>query len=383
MKGRIEMKMRKCVALLSAILAFCGIVQAAIPDSVVIVTATGSFTLNEFDLTGSGQTSYVGYGEKACYNATGIGANGDVVWTFDDGTARVAKYNALDVTVSEGIVGTGNAMLGVTIRPNGNLVFGSIDGWVYARSNTDVTAAPAGYTGVADLLLGSGSGVYMDPIKASSQDQILVAGNDLGVMYLRKGSDLSLVPSGYLWDGLTFGTSVTATATLSTGDVVMASRSGDSSYHLFVRDNADLSVSPAGYVGDGIALGNASRTKAIAVASGDYLVIGNDSGEIFIRHASDLTDNTLDGFTSTYTADMAAYSGIRALAITSNNNVIIGLHDGRFYVRSLFDIDGADIVPMTTRYTGSGGILGVYAIPEPMTLSLLAIGGLLGLRRRH
>lgn len=378
------MKTPKCFGMvLSALMALvlCG-TALAVPDDVVIVTATGTFTLNEYDLNGSGQTSFCDYGGKTVWSATGIGANGDVVWTFTDGTARVAKYNSLGTDVSAGTVGTGNGILGVSIANNGNIIFGSVDGWVYARSNTDVTSAPAGYTGTSDLLLGSGGGSYMFPY-ASPLDETLILGNDLGVAYLRQNADLSAVPTGYLWDGLTVGTSITAAAVLSTGDVVMASRAGNPDYYTFVRDNEDLSVAPAGYVsGNGTKMGTGSRVKAIA-ATGEYVVIGNDSGEVFVRHASDLVEGTIGGFTSTYTADMAAYSGIAALTVTSNNNVIIGLHDGRFYVRSLFDIDGADIVPMTTRYTGSQGILGVYAIPEPMTLSLIVVGGLIGLRRRR
>jgi hypothetical protein len=213
----------------------------------------------------------------------------------------------------------------------------------------------------------------------------VIVGDDIGNLYLRQGNNMSAVPSGYLGDGMQLGTSITATATLSTGDVVFVSRAGNPDYYVFVRDKTNLAVAPTGYV-DHAVLGNGTRTTFCAIADKvingvDYVVMGNDSGELFVRKASDLTATSLPGFTSTYSAYMAQWTGVRALTITSNNNVVVVGWDGRMIVRSLFDINGANITE-TLRYTGSGICQGVYAIPEPMTIILLA-GGLIGLLRRR
>jgi len=384
--GGSKMKMKtffNVVVSTIMVLALCGAAQAVTPDSIVLVTATGTFTINEFDLNGTGQTSFWATPAGVDVYCSAGNSNGAIVWGLSDGSARVARYDSLDTTVSSGVVGNGSGILGAAIRPNGNLYFGSLDGWVYARSGTNVTAAPVGYTQPANLQLGSAGGMYMYPT-SGAVDEVLIAGNDIGSAFLRQGNNMSATVGSS--DGMQFGSSITGTLVLSTGDVVIASRAGNPDGYIFVRDNADLSLAPAGYVDHAI-LGNGSRTVGTAMATKvvngiDYLVIGNDSGELFVRAASDVSNGDIAGFASTYSAYMAQWTGIRALTITSNNNVVIVGWDGRMLVRSLFDIDGADVTALTTRYTMSGVCQGVYAIPEPMTITLLA-GGLFGLLRRR
>ena len=336
-------------------------VQLAVQaDYVVIVTASGNVhTVDEFDTAGTGEIATHNYG-KAISSAAGNADNGDIVLGFADGTAAVAKYDTPGTILTSGTVESGGNLLGTAIRPNGELVFSSATGWAYARDRTDVTAAPPGYTLPADVQILDANSPYMFLPPVLPVDEVVCIAYDEMQTWIRQGDDLSSVPSGYVNDHMYWDSFVTSWALTPTGDVVVSV--GNTDAHVFVRDNANMAVPPAGYVGDNKVFGNGTRSKAMAVSRGGYLVYGNDSGEVFVRHVSNLNDGTISGFASTYTADMAAFSGISQLAITSNNNVIIGLHDGKIYVRSLLDIDGADVTPMTARYTASGGLVSFIPI---------------------
>ena len=354
------MNVRKVVIALAVVtLALCGAVQA---DYVTIVTGDGrAYTVDEFDLSIVGQVSTCNYG-KSIYSAAGNSVNGDIVLGFADGTAAVAKYNSLGTFITSGTVGNGTALTGAAVRPNGELYFTNVAGWAYARSHTNVTATPSGYTLPADLLLISGTSPYLY-VATGPLDEVLFVASDRKETWIRRGNNMSLAPSGYLYPHMYWDRILTAKLILSTGDIVLSQMgtTGDSGAQIFVRDNANMSIPPAGYVGSGAILGTGAYVRAIARTADDLLIIGNDSGQIFLRYANNLTTEPFPG--NSYAAGFPW--GPTAMAVTSNNNVVIGLYNGQVYVRSLDDIDGSEVAPSLDFTAGNEGIVAI--IPHDPT----------------
>ncbi|HBG77910.1 MAG TPA: hypothetical protein DDW84_03530, partial [Phycisphaerales bacterium] len=354
------MNVRKVVIALAVVtLALCGAVQA---DYVTIVTGDGrAYTVDEFDLSIVGQVSTCNYG-KSIYSAAGNSVNGDIVLGFADGTAAVAKYNSLGTFITSGTVGNGTALTDVAVRPNGELYFTTVTGLAYARSHTNVTAAPSGYTLPADLQLISGTAPYLY-VAASPLDEVLFVASDRKETWIRRGNNMSLAPSGYLYSHIYWDRRLTAKLVLSTGDIVLSQMGpdGNAGAQVFVRDNANMSIPPAGYVGSGAILGTGAYVRAIARTADDLLIIGNDSGQIFLRYANNLTTEPFPG--NSYAAGFPW--GPTAMAVTSNNNVVIGLYNGQIYVRSLDDIDGSEVAPSLDFTADNTGIVAI--IPHDPT----------------
>ena len=370
------MKIKVFVLLVAILFVMCSAVMA---DKVTILKGNGNaFTVSEFDTSGTGTTSSKYY-SKAITSAAANPATGEVVIGFTNGTAAVVDYNHLGTTITSGTIGNGSNVLSVAIRPKGELYFANVDGWAYARSHTNVTAVPPGYVLPANLQF---IPVYdvNDPnaihppayltVTVNPQDKAIFVSTDAKQTKVRQGNDMNSVPSGYVNSYMEWDRIITACRTLSTGDVVLATGTVTGTAQVFIRDDANMAAAPAGYVGDGTTFGSGARIVALAVSKKDYVVIGNDSGQVFVRKASDLTQSVIPGFASTSTSDMAAYNGIAALAVTSNNNVVIALYDGRVYVRSLFDIDGADICPMTPRYSGGTPVIAAVVVSKTETITL-------------
>ncbi|MHB0947330.1 MAG: hypothetical protein ACYC3B_09170 [Sedimentisphaerales bacterium] len=367
------MKIKVIVLLVAILLVICSEVMA---DKVTILKGNGNaYTVSEFDTSGTGTTSSKYY-SKNITSAAANPATGEVVIGFTNGTAAVVDYNHLGTIIASGTIGSGSNVLSVAIRPNGELYFANVDGWAYARSHTNVTAVPSGYTLPANLQFIP----LHDPclpapppyltVMVNPQDKAIFVSTDAKQTNVRQGNDMNSVPSGYVNSYMEWDRIITACRTLSTGDVVLATGTATGTAQVFIRDDANMAAAPAGYVGDGTTFGTGARIVALAVSKKDYVVIGNDSGQVFVRKASDLTQSVIPGFASTSTSDMAAYNGIAALAVTSNNNVVIALYDGRVYVRSLFDIDGADICPMTTRYSGGSPVIAAVVVSKTETITL-------------
>jgi len=367
-----KMKIKKVfVVLVVMVLVLC---SAALADKLTIVTGAGTvYTVNEYDLSsgpGGNAFSEYDYGKEIA-SAAGDPSSGKIVIGFTDGTAAIADCNSLGTIINSGTVGDGSSIIGTAIRPNGDLYFTSASGWAYARSGTDVTAAPAGYMPPADLQFDLH---YPDPndanipplfVTVSPLDEVIFVGYDSAQTWIRQGNDMSSVPPGYVNDHMYWDGAVTAWLTLSTGDVVLSqmgptSSSGD---RVFVRDNEDMSVAPAGYIGDGTTVGSGARSKALARTADairdDILVIGDDTGRVYLRYVNNLTAEPIPGNSST---SGFAY-GPCAIAVTSNNNVVIGIPDGQVIVRSVSNIDGDDIT-LTANYTvGVVPIIAIIPIP--------------------
>jgi len=350
--------------LLAVVLGLAGISNA---DYVIIINTGGSvFTVDEYDLNGTGEISNNDFA-KTISSAAGNRSSGEIVLGFADGTAAVVQFNALNTVLTSGTIETGGNLLGTCIRPDGNVIFTSAAGWAHARDHATITAAPSGYTADADVRISDANYSNMFVPQNLIQDEVLLVGWDLKETWIRQGEDMSAAPGGYLNDHMYWDSYITSWALTPDGDVVLGM--GNTAAQVFVRDNADMSLAPAGYLGSGKTFGTGVRSVAMAVSQNGYLVYGNDSGEVFVRHVSDLNNADLDGFASTYTSDMAVYSGIKNIAITSHNNVVIALYDGKIFVRSLYDINGVDVAPMTVRYTQSGGIATLITMPGGMALS--------------
>ena len=347
------MKVDRVVVLI--VLALC---CAAFADKVTVIVSDGQVdTRDEFDLSVAAQVSYYAHG-KTIASAAGNPDNGDIVLGFADGTAAVAKYDSLSTVITSGTVGDGSSLLGTTIRPNGELYFGSTSGWVYARNRTNVTTAPPGYTLPADMQVATGSDTYMYPV-STVLDQVIITRNDIGKIFLRQGNNMAAVPTGYLNDGIEFGITVSSQLGLSVGKVMLATTGGK----LFIRDNEDLSIVPAGVVGDNTVIGTGAPIKALARTEKDVLLIGNNSGELFLRNYNDLTEEPFPG-NSYATFPGAIYS----LTLTSNHNVVIGLDTGMVYVRSLTNgIAGSNI---TAPVDFGSPIVKLATVPDPQTTAL-------------
>lgn len=330
------------------------LIAAVQADKIAVVIAPGSvYAVDEFDLSAVGQISAYDHG-KTITAAAGNADNGDLVLGFADGYAAVAKYYSLNSVITSGVVGDGAAVLGVSIRPNGHLYFGSAGGWVYARDRANVTAAPPNYTLPADMQIDTDSNLNIYPT-STILDEVIIVQNNLGKVFLRQGSNMAAVPASYLGDATVFGVILSAQLGLSAGNMVLASAAGT----IFLRDNTNLTLVPAGIVGDGAAIGTAGAAiTALARTKNDILLIGNNSGELFLRNADDLTEEPFPD--NSYAAFPAS---IKSLAVTTNYSVVIGLSDGSVYVRSISGgIAGSDLaIPVNF----NAPIVAVAAYPDP------------------
>ncbi|HBG78487.1 MAG TPA: hypothetical protein DDW84_06550 [Phycisphaerales bacterium] len=350
------MKIEKVVVIM--LLTLCG---TALADKITVIVSDGRVdTRDEFNMSAAARASYYAYGKNIA-SAAGNRNNGDIVLGFVDGTAAVAKYYALDTIITSGTVGDGSSLLGSTIRPNGELYFGSMSGWVYARDNTNVTAAPPGYALPADRQFATGANTYMYPTSSPLlSDEIIITQNDTGKIFLRQGNNMAEAPAGYLNDGIEFGTTIFSQLGLSQGYIMFATNDG----RVFIRYNNDLSIVPAGIVGDNTVIGGTgSPIKALARTAKDVLLIGNNAGELFLRNLKDLTEEPFPG------KSYATFPGaIYSLTLTSNYNVVIGLDTGMVYVRSLTNgIAGTDI---TAPVNFGSPIVKLVAMPDPLTAAM-------------
>lgn len=201
------------------------------------------------------------------------------------------------------------------------IMVGNVSGEVFGRDEFDLTThIPASYANW-------GASFPISALAAGVQKDVAI-GFDISAWYnteVRKYDNMS-VPITWVSTGST----ISALTARQVGDIVI----GDDSGAVFVRQRSNLTARPLSYTGgtDGIDFGG--RITSLAGLSTGDLAIAESGGSLFVRRGTDLTQTAAGA-----SVDNANF-GIRinAVAVLPGDRIAVGLSSGWVHVRPLSNI---------------------------------------------
>ena len=258
----------------------------------------------------------------------------------------------------------GGSITSAAVRPDGHVAFGSAAGAVFMQDRTNYGAAAPGYSGIYNGVPIFGTAIK--GIGAFSNGDLALGGAN-GNIWVRDKNDISAI-SSLVGGGSEpiFVLALNDLVVTPNGNFVAAFANG----LLVTRDPGNIAADVSA-----VNFGAADAPTSLAVFPNGDVVVGTSNGGVSIRNEFNLPGD----FTSAvFTAPGV---DITALEVTSNGNVAIGTADGQVFVQT-----GSNLgIGLPNGYANFGGtriIHDLAAIPEPGSIALVLLGGLLAFARR-
>ncbi|MHB9070962.1 MAG: PEP-CTERM sorting domain-containing protein [Sedimentisphaerales bacterium] len=371
---------KKSSFVLVALLCLCSAVFA---DQIAIGTAGGNLYLrSEADLS-VGQTSAAPLGVITSMAANR--ATGDiVVATSESSWGELHSFNASNISTQiSAAAAFAQGATGLAVDSSGNIIAAGKDGsgkpTVMHRQIPHVeNGAPYPYiyltlTNGAEtpMVTTSSTGTFFVGLTAPST----MTAYNRTLSWDRTNGSAAYDDADLRWGA---GDTLGAIAATSQGYLLFAEQMGAYS-RIGIRDNVADGVTRFGF--QSVPAGYDAYTTysnqggwfegvitALAVTANDNVVIGFADGTVAIRAANDL---------ETPIVSAVLGNSISALAVTANGNIVIGTTNGKI---ALFSSNLTDL--NNVLWVGNA-VTALAVVPEPATMMILSIGGLLAIRRKN
>jgi len=365
---------KKSSLVLVALLCLC---SAAFADQIAIGTAGGNLYLrSEADLS-VGQTSAAPLGMITSMAANR--ATGDiVVATSESSWGELHSFNASDISTQiSAAAAFAQGATGLAVDSSGNIIAAGKDGsgkpTVMHRQIPHVeNGAPYPY-------------IYLTLTNGAETPMVTTSSTGTFFVGLTAPSTMTAYNRTLSWDR-TNGSAAYDDADLRYGgqDYLTAIAATSQGYLLYgeqmdaysrvgIRDNVangttrfGFQNAPIGY--DATTGWFTGMITALAVTADDKVVIGFADGTVAIRAANDLETPIVSAILG---------NSISALAVTANGNIVIGTTNGKV---ALFSSNLTDL--NNVLWIGNA-VTALAVVPEPATMMILSIGGLLAIRRKN
>lgn len=355
----------KTTTKIGVMITMLGLLAGSIQADLLMIGNTGGevFGRDEFDLGTHIPASYINYGTPI--TALAGGRYGDVAIGIGGAGINVSMRPIDQLVVVNTSVTTGSGATALARRPNGSIAIGDAGNLVFVRDRSNLTLLAPDWTGGSDGLNFNNGITAIGTL--SNGD--LVIGNLNGEVFVRRGTDLTLTAVGATVGYINYGSPITALAVTPTDDIVI----GFSSGLVDTRALSDISISLSS-VNFGLGI------TALGALSNGRVAIGLDNGSVDVRPALSLP--TYLGISATFTG---AGEDITAIAVSSHDDLGVGTANNLVFIRRG---DNLGLTPVG--FVGADGLnfntpisALTFAVPEPATIGLLSLGGLLLLARRR
>ncbi len=342
-----KVKMNWLAGVLVLVLACTGVTFGSVVATQDVVGYGGAYwqgsagVLAADDLSIITNSSVIGGNVKA----VGWQSSGDIVYATDAASGYLYVCNGTDVMAAKHSVFLGVSLNAMAVLSDDRIVIGLSNGWMYVL--TPELAVQSSLNTTATI----------NDIAVDANDNIAIATNYYLGQCAVLDSSLNVLSVNSSFNG-----NVTAVDFLSNGNVVVGTDYAGGYVYTMAPDNLTAALSMI-FIG--------TTTTDIAVQSDDDVVVGTNLGQLA------LLDSTLN----IKSLNNGMGGAITSLAVQSDDDIVYAslLSLGTI---GIADADDTNVILASLVAGGTVNDVAVYNVPEPTTMALLGLGGLVTLIRR-